>query len=269
MNGKILKEINATMISLVPKTATPCKVSDYRPIAYCNVVYKIISKIISNRLKVVLGSLVDKNQCAFIPSRQISDNILLSQELMRGYHRDRGFAKCAFKVDIQKAYDSVEWVFLSRCLKAFGLHDTMIKWVMNYVSSTSFSVNVNGDHMGFFKGMRGLRQGDPLSPNLFTLVMEVFNLVLKRQISRNPSFKYHWLCKDLKLTHLCFADDLLLFCHGDSKSAAVLKLALDEFRGISGLLPSKIKSVVFFGNVKEAGRRNILRVLPFNVGTLS
>ncbi|GJW24413.1 RNA-directed DNA polymerase, eukaryota, reverse transcriptase zinc-binding domain protein, partial [Tanacetum coccineum] len=268
VNGKLLNEVNATVIALVPKIATPSKVSDYRPIACCNVVYKIISKIISNRLKNVLGLLVDENQCAFIPSRQISDNILLSQELMRGYHRDRGFAKCAFKVDIQKAYDSVEWKFLSCCLKEFGFHHTMIKWIMSCVTSPSYSINVNGDHLGYFKGMRGLRQGDPLSPYLFTLVMEVFNLVLKRLISRSPFFKYHWLCKDLKLTHLCFADDLLLFCHGDSKSAAVFKEALVEFGGMSGLLPSKIKSVVFFGNVKQASRNNILKVMPFQVGTL-
>ncbi|GJU33654.1 hypothetical protein Tco_1182008 [Tanacetum coccineum] len=164
----------------------------------------------SAQLKGVLGPLVDENQSAFIPSRQISDNILLSQELMRGYHINRGFAKCAFKVDIQKAYDSVEWEFLASCLKAFGFHDTMTS-------------------------MRGLRQGDPLSPYLFMLVMEVFNLVLKRQISRNPSFKYHWLYKEVSLTYLCFADDLLLFCHGDSKSASVLKKALDEF-GVADIL---------------------------------
>nr|GFA92616.1 hypothetical protein [Tanacetum cinerariifolium] len=106
--------------------ATPSKVSDFCPIACYNVIYKVISKIISNRLKGVLGSLVVENQCAFIPSRQISDNILISQELMRGYHINRGFAKCAFKVDIQKAYDSVEWEFLACCLKAFGFHDTRI-----------------------------------------------------------------------------------------------------------------------------------------------
>ncbi|GKF89094.1 RNA-directed DNA polymerase, eukaryota, reverse transcriptase zinc-binding domain protein, partial [Tanacetum coccineum] len=77
-NGKLLKEINPTIISLVPKVASPSKVSDYRPIACCNVVYKIISKVICNRLKGVLGFLVDENQSAFIPTRQISDNIMLS-----------------------------------------------------------------------------------------------------------------------------------------------------------------------------------------------
>ncbi|GKG04546.1 RNA-directed DNA polymerase, eukaryota, reverse transcriptase zinc-binding domain protein, partial [Tanacetum coccineum] len=170
---------------------------------------------------------------------------------MRNYHINRGPAKCAFKIDIEKAYDSVDWEFLANCLKHFGLHKIFIKWVMSCISSTSFTINVNHDHMGFFKGMCGLRQGDMLSPYVFTLVMEVLNLVLKREINRSLSFKYHWLCKELNLTHLCFADDLLLFCNGDSNSIAVLKKALMEFGGMSGLLPNITKSVVFFGNVKE------------------
>nr|GEZ41484.1 hypothetical protein [Tanacetum cinerariifolium] len=267
-NGKLLKEVNATVISLVPKVASPSKVSEFRPIACRNVVYKIISKIICNKIKGVLGSLVSENQIAFIPSRQISDNILLSQELMRNYHRNRGPAKCAFKSDIKKAYDSVEWEFLANCLKHFGFHKILIKWVMSCISSTSFTTNVNGDHMGFFKGMHGLRQGDPLSPYLFTLVMEVFNLVLKREIDRILSFKYHWLCKELKLTHLCFADHLLLFCNGDSIYVAVLNKVLKEFGGMSGLLPNITKNIVFYGNVKEISRQRILNIMPFREGYL-
>nr|GEZ16883.1 hypothetical protein [Tanacetum cinerariifolium] len=207
-NGKLLKEINSTVISLVPKVAALSK-------------------------------------SAFIPSRQISDNIMLSQELMRYYHRNRGPAKCAFKIDSEKAYDSVEWVFLSNTLKHFGFPELMVKWIMNCVTSTSFTVNVNGDHVGFFKGMRGLRQGDPLSPYLFTLVMEVFNLVLRREIDMNPSFRFHWQCKELKLTHLCFANDLLLLCNGDSNSVAILKNAISIFGGLSGLLLNFSKSTIF------------------------
>ncbi|GKE26316.1 putative reverse transcriptase domain-containing protein, partial [Tanacetum coccineum] len=145
---------------------------------------------------------------------------------------------------------------------------TMIKWIMECVSSTSFLINVNGDLKGFFKGKRGLRQGDPLSPYLFTLVMEVLNLMIKRNIAMNPHFKYHWQCKDLKLTHLCFADDLMLFCHGNSKSVTVLKNALDEFGSVSGLFPSFPKSTVFFGNVKDSSKAKILMVMPFSEGKL-
>ncbi|GKB66405.1 putative RNA-directed DNA polymerase, partial [Tanacetum coccineum] len=107
-NGRILKEINNTTISLIPKMSTPQKVTDYRPISCSNVIYKCISKIISNRMKGGLAGIIDQNQFAFLSGRCIYDNILLTQELMTGYHLNRGAARCAFKVDIQKAYDTVD-----------------------------------------------------------------------------------------------------------------------------------------------------------------
>ncbi|GKE67379.1 sodium/hydrogen exchanger 6 [Tanacetum coccineum] len=103
-NGNLLKELNHTIISLIPKVTTPARINDYRPISCCNVLYKCISKIIANRVKEGLGD----NQSAFVPGRRISDNILLTQELIRNYHRRHGPPRCAFKVDIQKAYDTVD-----------------------------------------------------------------------------------------------------------------------------------------------------------------
>nr|KAJ0198574.1 hypothetical protein LSAT_V11C700342390 [Lactuca sativa] len=268
LSKKILKEINATVIALVPKIPTPGKVADYRPISCCNVLYKCISKIIVNRIREHLGCLISDNQSAFIPGRSILDNILLSQELVKGYHIDRGFARCALKVDIQKAYDTVNWKFLLSILKEFGFHETMIKWIMNCVSTSSFMININGSFHGFFQGKRGLRKGCPLSPYLFTLVMEVFNLMLKRGIRESKDFKFHWRCNEQKITHLCFADDLMVFCHGNSGSIKVVKKAMDDFANSAGLVPNLTKSHIFFGNVKEPFKRKILRILPFVEGKL-
>ncbi|GKB88880.1 hypothetical protein Tco_0961152, partial [Tanacetum coccineum] len=121
-NGKILKELNHTIITFIPKVSSPSRVNDYRPISCCNVLFKCISKIIANRIKESLKVLVSPNQSAFVLGRSIVDNILLTQELMHNYHLDRRLPRCAFKVDIQKAYDTIDWDFLKRVLIGFGFH---------------------------------------------------------------------------------------------------------------------------------------------------
>ncbi|GKA23097.1 putative RNA-directed DNA polymerase, eukaryota, reverse transcriptase zinc-binding domain protein [Tanacetum coccineum] len=151
LNGQILKEINHTFIALIPKIPTPLRLNDYRPISCCSVIYKCISKILTNRIIKGVMEVVSKNQSAFIPRRNISDNILITQELMHNYHRKRGPPRCAFKVDIQKAYDMVDWRFLENILEGFGFYPTMIKWILACVTSTSFSISLNGDIHGYFK----------------------------------------------------------------------------------------------------------------------
>ncbi|GJV09459.1 putative RNA-directed DNA polymerase [Tanacetum coccineum] len=212
--------------------------------------------------------LVNLNQSAFVPGRRISYNILLTQELMHNYHLDRGPPRCAFKVDIQKAYDTVDWVFLKEVLVGFGFHPRMIGWIMECVSSTSFSISINGYLHGYFKGKRGLRQGDPMSPYLFTLVMEVLTLMLHRRVSLSESFTYHRYCSDLNIINLCFADDLFLFAHGDANSARVIMDSLEEFKNASGLTPSLPKSTAYFCNVLNYVKIDILSILPFEEGTL-
>ncbi|GKE03761.1 RNA-directed DNA polymerase, eukaryota, reverse transcriptase zinc-binding domain protein, partial [Tanacetum coccineum] len=267
-NGKILGEVNATLITLVPKSNTPQRVSDYRPIACCNVLYKIISKILTNRIKNALCKIVNPSQSAFIPGRQITDNILLAQELLKGYNRKNGARRVALKIDIQKAYDTVNWDFLEECLHMFQFPNKMIEWIMVCIRSAAFTISINNERFGYFKGGRGLRQGDPISPYIFTLVMEVFSLILKQQIKEEGKFKYHWGCKDLKISHLCFADDLLVLCYGNLKSVQVIKKAMDLFSAVTGLNPNIGKSTVFFGNVQNNVKQEILSILPFQVGSL-
>ncbi|GJY45431.1 RNA-directed DNA polymerase, eukaryota, reverse transcriptase zinc-binding domain protein [Tanacetum coccineum] len=229
-SGKILGEINATLIALIPKINTPSKVSDFRPIACCNVIYKCISKILTNRIKNGLSKIVNINQSAFIPGRHIQNNILIAQELLRGSNRKNGRKRCAMQIDIQKAYDTVNW--------------------------------------SFWKGGRGLKQGDPIPPYLFTLVIEVFNLIMSKKIKEYNEYKFHFGCKELKLSHMCFADDLLVLCKGNKGSLEVIKKTLDEFSQVSGLNPNLGKSIIFFGSIKESDKHELLKILPFKCGKL-
>ncbi|GJS62666.1 putative reverse transcriptase domain, reverse transcriptase zinc-binding domain protein [Tanacetum coccineum] len=159
---------------------------------------------------------------------------------MKNYHLSRGPPKCAFKVDIQKAYDTVDWNFLRTILINFGFHQVMVKWIMKCVSTASFSFNVNGSLHGYFKGKRGLYQGDPLSPYLFTMIMEVLTLMLKRNIRREEAFQFHLKCERQEIINVCFADDLFI-------------------------LP---KSTTFFANVGIEVKNQILKMMHFEAREL-
>ncbi|XP_071740858.1 uncharacterized protein [Rutidosis leptorrhynchoides] len=266
--GKLLKELNHTIISLLPKVTTPNRVTDYRPISCCNVLYKFISKIITNRIKGCLDDIVSSNQSAFNPGRRITDNILLTQDLMKNYHLSYGPPRCAFKIDIQKAYDTVDWNFLENILVRFGFPKVMVDWIMVCVESASFSICINGELHGYFRGKRGLRQGDPLSPLLFTLVMEALTLMLNRRATELEDFRFHPNCGKLNIINLCFADDLFIFSYANPGSVTVIAEALDEFKRCSGLVPSLAKSTTFFANVSNVVKAAILEILPFDEGML-
>ncbi|GJU61158.1 RNA-directed DNA polymerase, eukaryota, reverse transcriptase zinc-binding domain protein [Tanacetum coccineum] len=145
----------------------------------------VISKILTNRIKDGLSKVVSLNQSAFIPGRHIQDNILITQELLKGYNRKTGAKRYAMKIDIQKAYDTINWDFLKEVMLLVGLHEVTVHWMMTCITTPSFSICVNGEINGYFKGERGLRQGDPISPYLFTLVMEVFNMIMIKNIKES------------------------------------------------------------------------------------
>ncbi|KAL0287135.1 UNVERIFIED_CONTAM: Retrovirus-related Pol polyprotein from type-1 retrotransposable element R2 [Sesamum radiatum] len=143
----------------------------------------------------------------------------------RGYNQQSLPPRCALRVDLRKAYDTVEWDFLRAALTLFGFPEQFIRWIVECVTTPSFSVCVNGAPHGFFKGARGLRQGDPMSPYLFVLVMEVLTLLLQQRIEQNGGFSYHWECEGVQLFQLGFVDDLLLFSKADPNSVRLFKEA--------------------------------------------
>ena len=202
--GRLAKEINHTLLCLIPKVPNATRVSDFRPISCCSVIYKTISKVISERMKPYLNQLVGPAQSAFIPGRRISDNIMMAHELVAGYQKDMGQPRCAFKIDIRKAYDTVDWGFLIYMLQCLGFHHILCKWINEMFNTSSFALAINGGTAGFFKGARGLRQGDPISPYLFTIIMEGFSLLLQHCIDDASDFQYHQGCDTMRITHLFF-----------------------------------------------------------------
>lgn len=132
---------------------------DYQPISCCNMIYKIISKFLANRLKIILPKSIAPNQSAFVKDRLLMENLLLTTEIVRDYHKENITPRCAMKIYISKAFDSVQWDFLVNILKVMKFTDAYIHWITLCIFSASFSVQVNGELAGYFGSARGLRKG--------------------------------------------------------------------------------------------------------------
>lgn len=174
-SGYILKEWNYTLIALIPKVECPENLAQLRPISLCNVIYKIISKCITNRLKQILQDLVGPFQNAFVPRRLMGDNCMLAHEILTHIKRQKkGYNILAIlKIDMNKAYDRVKWEFVEWLLNTMGFPARWRHWIMQCITNVSYSILFDGEPTQQFKPKCGLRQGDPLSPYIFILVMEV------------------------------------------------------------------------------------------------
>ena len=175
--GSLPPRVNTTWITLIPKRSGAMEIGDFRPISMVDCLYKIISKVLTNRLKVVMPILVGETQTAFIAGRQIVDSALIANEVITWLRKTKK-SGVLLKVDFQKAYDMVEWHFLDYVLQQMSFGSIWRAWINSCLATASILVLVNGTPTSPFPMQRGLRQGDPLSPFIFVLVVEVLSRLL-------------------------------------------------------------------------------------------
>ena len=209
----IPQEFNFTYVTLIPNVKNPEKISEFRPISLCNVIYKLISKVLANRLKPLLPSIVSENQSVFQAGKVITDNILMAFETLHYMknHQTGNTGSMALKLDISKAYNRVEWSFVECLLKKMGFHSKWVDLMMECITTVSYSIMINGEPSHTIHPSRGLRQGDHLSPYLFLLCTKGLHGLLTKAVA-SGDIRGISICRNgPRLTHLFFTDDSLLF----------------------------------------------------------
>lgn len=245
--GRLPLSTNDALVVLIPKIEKPERITQFRPISLCNVLFKIITKAMVLRLKTIIGKLIGPSQASFIPGRLSQDNIVLVQEAVHSMGRKKGRKGwMLLKLDLEKAYDRIRWDFLEETLRVAGFEEKWVQWIMKCVVGPSMTILWNGEKTEPFKPSRGLRQGDPLSPYLFVLCLER----LCHMIDRFTAVK-EWKPISLsqggpKLSHVCFADDLILFAEASVAQIKIIRRILEAFCAASGQKVSLDKSKIYF-----------------------
>jgi len=229
---------------------------------------KILAKVLANRLRSVIGSVVFESQSAFVKGKQILDGILIANEAVDEATRMKK-ELLLFKVDFEKAYDSVEFNYLDSVMTNMNFPRLWRKWILECVGTEKASVLVNGSLTDEFPLERGLRQGDPLSPFLFLLAAEGLN-VLMTTVEREHLFNGYDIGDnvEVRLTHLLFADDTLIIGEKSWLNVRTMRSVLLLFGELSGLKVNFNKSMLTGVNISESWLSETATMLSWRRGTI-
>lgn len=266
MKQRIWPGINATFLSLIPKSNHSDEPQGFRPIALCNVIYKIIATLIAKRLKPLLPSIIAPEQTGFVEGRQILDGIIVTPEVIHSLKekKQRGML---MKLDLSKAYDRLNWNYLKAILGAYGFENRWIDWILSMISTPNFSVLINGIPSGTFNATRGIRQGDPISPFLFIMVVEGLGYKIKKDVRDNKIRGIRLWGRNLSITHEQFVDDVMLFGDATLKEVRNFKGILEIFMKASGMEINEDKSCTFIFNSPDTAKVHLTRMLGFKQGS--
>ena len=204
--GSFQRSLNATFLTLIPKKASAVEVRDFRPISLVGSVYKILAKVLANRLSMVLSAIISPSQNVFVHGRQITDSVLIANGCLDSRLK-AGVPGVICKLDVEKAYDYVNWNFLLYLLERCGFSWKWRRWISYCISTVRFSILINGGLEGLFGSSRGIRQGDSLSPLLFVIVMEGLGRMVARAVEGGLLSGFQVGSLNMVVSHLLFADD--------------------------------------------------------------
>ncbi|KAL4385916.1 hypothetical protein GQ457_09G028800 [Hibiscus cannabinus] len=251
-NGQLSdKSFNHSFIVLIPKTKSPISMEDYRPISLVSFVYKLLAKVLAFRLSSVSEEIIGETQFAFSPGKQILDCVLIANEVV-DYTKKRGLQGIVFKADFRKAYDFVDWNFLLFVMERMGFGKKWCSWIKLCISIVFISVLVNGSPTNPFNISHGMRQGCPLSPLLFNIIAEALSSLFRKAASLGLFSSIRIGNSSAGLSHLQFADDLIVFCGASETEIKNVVRLLRGFEVASGLKLNLKKSKLLGINVDAA-----------------
>jgi hypothetical protein len=224
---------------LLPKQPDAQTLRDYRPISLIHLVAKVFAKVLSLRLAPKLDNLVSKSQNAFIGGRSLHDNFILVRQSMRLLHQLRA-PRVLLKLDLARAFDTISWPFLFEVLRRYGFSTRFLDWLAILLSSASTRVLLNGNPGPPNWHRRGLRQGDPLSPQLFVLAVDTLGRLIKRAMGLGVLQQLHPRRPIPEVS--LYADDVVMFCHPTPDDLGSVKAIFELFGKASGLQVNYTKS---------------------------